>query len=358
MKGCVRKLKKSREHGNMINSFRNKFIPLGILVIVVLSMSLLAGCDKKTEQKPIAVTPTDNVTVSVSPTSTPTSTPTATPTPTPHVPKDWKVKPEELPKIDGATALAPFYEAIAAELTGMPVEDARMFVQCNTTDSAFQNLIDGKVDMIFCALPSDEQVAAAAKAGVEFECYTILNGAFVFFVNKDNPIKSLTLEQLQKIYSGRIKNWKYVGGDDVEIIAYQRNEGSGSQTALYRYILPKKDVDSAPIVHYYAGAMKDMVDSVAEYDNGLGSIGYSFYYYINNMYGNENIKMIGVNWVVPNYQTISKGEYPFLNFSQIIIRKGTPKDSNVYKVIDWILQGNGDRIAEELGYVPNHMKND
>ena len=73
---------------------------------------------------------------------------------------------------------------------------------------------------------------------------------------------------------------------------------------------------------------------------------------------NENIKMIAIDGIVPNYQTISKGEYPFLNYSQVIIRKGTPKDSNVYKVIDWILQGNGDQIAEKLGYVPNHIKND
>lgn len=357
----------------MSKTFRNKFYPLGVLAIAVLFMCLFSGCEK-TEQKAVPVTPTDNVTVSVSPTPTPTSTPTpkptatptptptpkptATPTPTPLVPRNWKVRLEEFPKIDGATALAPFYEAVAAELLGMPVEDARMFVQCNTTDQAFQNLIDGKVDMIFCALPSDEQVAAAAEAGVEFECYTILNGGFVFFVNKNNPVDSLTLDQLRRIYSGQTRNWKSVGGDDMNIIAYQRNEGSGSQTALYRYILPKRSVDSAPMEHFFAGDMSDMVDAVAEYGNGLGAIGYSFYYYINNMYGNENIKMIAIDGIVPNYQTISKGEYPFLNYSQVIIRKGTPKDSNVYKVIDWILQGNGDQIAEKLGYVPNHIKSD
>ena len=107
---------------------------------------------------------------------------------------------EELPIIDGALALAPYYEAMTAKLLNVDI--------CNNTPSAYQNLTDGTVDMIFCAMPSDEQVNTAKQAGVTFEYHTILNGGFVFFVNKDNPLKSLPKKQLQDIYREKIKNWK------------------------------------------------------------------------------------------------------------------------------------------------------
>ncbi|WP_279401693.1 substrate-binding domain-containing protein [Piscibacillus salipiscarius] len=58
--------------------------------------------------------------------------------------------------------------------------------------------------------------------------------AFVFFVHADNPVDSLKVEEIQGIYSGNITNWKEVGGEDVEIRAFQRPEGSGSQTMLKR----------------------------------------------------------------------------------------------------------------------------
>ncbi len=326
--------------------------------LLILSVCFLMGCNKSANK----ANPTPTITVT--PTKEATVTPTATPTPTPEpvaepTPEEGGLTMtlEVFPRIDGATALAPFYEAVAAKILGMPVEDARMFVQCNTTGEAYQNLIDGKVDMIFCALPSEDQIAAATEAGVEFSYQTILNGGFVFFVNKDNPVDSLTVEQLQGIYSGKITNWKEVGGDDVPIVAYQRNEGSGSQTGLYRYVLPKEKVAEAPMEHY-VDDMMGAVNVVSAYDNGAGAICYSYYYYVANMYNKDQIKLIGVNGVIPSFETIAEGQYPFLNFSQVIIRSDTPKDSNVYKIIDWILEGNGDGIAEELGYVPNHIKQD
>ena len=57
----------------------------------------------------------------------------------------------------------------------------------------------------------------------------------MFITHKDNPIDSLTIEQIQSIYSGKITNWNQVGGEDLEIKAYQREGNSGSQTAMEQY---------------------------------------------------------------------------------------------------------------------------
>ncbi|MBE6754125.1 MAG: phosphate ABC transporter substrate-binding protein [Ruminococcaceae bacterium] len=261
---------------------------------------------------------------------------------------------DELPIIDGATALAPYYEAMAARLLGVDIEEARTRVLCSTTGAAYENLIDGKVDMVFCALPSDEQVSAARERGVEFEYHHILNGGFVFFVNKDNPVDSLTVEQLHDIYSGAITNWKELGGADEPIIAYQRDEGSGSQTGLYRFVIPKDEVMEAPTERAIAD-MGGIVDAVAGFDNSAGAIGYSYYYYVASMHYTDRIKLLAVEGVVPGNDTIGDGSYPFVNHSQIVIRKGTPADSNVYKVIEWVKSEEGARLAEENGYVANRM---
>ncbi|MBQ4396998.1 MAG: substrate-binding domain-containing protein [Clostridia bacterium] len=261
---------------------------------------------------------------------------------------------EELPIIDGALALAPYYEAMTARLLGVDIEEARTLVLCSNTPSAYQNLTDGKVDMIFCAMPSDEQVKTAKKAGVTFEYHTILNGGFVFFVNKDNPVKSLTKEQLQGIYRGEITNWKQVGGEDLDIIPYQRNEGSGSQTGLYRFLLPKDEVMKAP-TELAIGDMGAIIDAVAHYDNAKGAIGYSYYYYVSSMHYTDQIKLLGIEGVVPSDETISDGSYPMINQSQIVIRDDTPEDSVVRKIIAWVQSEEGAKLAEENGYVANRM---
>ncbi len=259
---------------------------------------------------------------------------------------------DEWPVIDGATALAPYYEAMAAALLDMPIDEARQHVLCSTTDGAYTNLINGDADMIFCSLPSDEQKAQAKAAGVEFECTPFLNGGFVFFVNKDNPVESLTVQQLHDIYAGKITNWKEVGGNDEEIIAYQRSEGSGSQTGMYRFIISKDEIMQAPS-EKMIDDMATIIDAVASYDNAEGAIGYSYYYYVANMHYTDQIKLIAIDGVTPSDETIADGSYPLLNQSQVIIRADEPKDSVVRKIIDWIVSDEGQKLGEENGYVRN-----
>lgn len=261
---------------------------------------------------------------------------------------------DELPILDGATANEPFYEAVVAKMCDVDQDTAKANILCSTTDGAFHNLINGKADMIFVSYPSEDQVNAATEKGVEFEYHHILTGGFVFFVSIDNPVESLTVEQLQGIYKGEITNWKEVGGNDEEIVAFQREEGSGSQNGLYRYVLPKEEVMQAP-QKYYFDTMSEIVYAFgnADYDNADNAIGYSYYYYVANMEINDKIKMIQINGVAPNNETIGQGTYPFCNPTLAVVRKGTPSDSKVYDIIDWIMSDEGAKLAEELGYVPN-----
>ncbi|MCL1818582.1 MAG: substrate-binding domain-containing protein, partial [Spirochaetaceae bacterium] len=140
---------------------------------------------------------------------------------------------ENLPILDGATALCPVYASFVQEV--YPEGDYHFLkspVFCNGTDNAYDNLLAGKADIIFCAQPSEAQLKQFHDKGIKLNLTAIGREAFVFFVNKRNPINDLSIEDIKGIYSGRIKNWKELNGENQNIRAFQRSENSGSQTML------------------------------------------------------------------------------------------------------------------------------
>ena len=268
----------------------------------------------------------------------------------PKVPDDLKIKEEDWPIVDGATAFLPFYTRAAAELLGKTEEEASELILCSTTDYAYPNLVDGKADIIFCLGPSDEQVKYAKGKNVEFEYAPILNEAFVFFVNKDNPVDSVTVQQLHDIYAGKITNWKELGGKDEPIIAYQRSEGSGSQTGLYKFVIPKDEAMDPPIDKRIM-TMAGIIDVVSNYDNAQGGIGYSYLYFVKNQHFDENIKLLKVEGVAPSNEAISSGKYPMINTAYAVFRASEPEGSTVRQIAAWCAGGKARKFAQELSYV-------
>ncbi len=301
-----------------------------VILIMALVFSFAACGDRQEENPPIIEHPSQE------------------PQPKPSL----KLSLEEWPVIDGALAMIPYYEEMAARLLDMPIDEARKHVLSNNTPMAYQNLAEGKVDMVFCAPPSDEQIAYAKSNGVEFESVQVLNSGFVFFVNKDNPVDSLTSKQLHDIYAGKITNWKEVGGKDEEIIAYQRAEGSGSQTGLYEHVIPK-DEAAEPVLEKRIAEMGAIIDAVAHYENSKGAIGFSYYYYVTNMHYQEDVKLIAIDRVYPTPETISADLYPFISKTCACFNKNQAEDSVVRRIADWCAGEEGMKMAQHLGYVPN-----
>jgi len=259
---------------------------------------------------------------------------------------------DEWPVIDGATAMLPYYQEMAARILGISSEEAKEHVLCNTTTLAYQNLAEGKADMIFCAPPSDEQIEYAKSQGVEFESMQVLNSGFVFFVNKSNPVNNLSSQQLHDIYAGKITNWKEVGGNDEPIIAYQRSEGSGSQTGLFQHVIPKEEVMEA-LTTQRIGAMAEIIDAVANYDNAQGALGYSYYYYVTNMHYQEDVKLIAIDNIYPTPETITSDMYPYISKTCAVFNANEPEGSVVRKIAAWCHGTAGVAMSAELGYVPS-----
>lgn len=256
---------------------------------------------------------------------------------------------DDYPRVDASLAIHPLVDALAADFLGLDVDDLDFEYTTTRSSEVYHNLIDGKVDVIFASAISEEDAEYAAQQGVELNIIPATSSAFVFIVNTDNPVDSLTLEQVQKIYSGEITNWKEVGGNDAEIIAYQRPTGSGSQTAMLSLVMKDTTIMTPP-TNQVQGEMGELIDAVAEYDNAENALGYSYFYYVNTMYKRDTIKMIAIDGVSPTIETIKNGEYPIYTNGFIVTRSDA--DENTLKWVDAVMSERGDKIIESEGYVP------
>lgn len=257
---------------------------------------------------------------------------------------------DTFPKIDGSTATIPYSQAIAQNLIGLSKDESEKFIKHNTTHNAYVNLINNKCDIIFVTEPSEAELKLAKDANVEIEVTPVVKEGFVFLVNTKNAVNSLTSKQIQDIYQGKIKNWKEVGGEDKEIIAYQREANSGSQTLMEQTVMKGLKLVDAPKT--IVNGMATLIESVANYDNSDKALGYSVFYYAKTMYDKDNIKLLAVDGATPDNKTISSGKYPFVTRYYAVMRKSEPQDSNARKLLAWLLGDDGQKLGENAGYVP------
>lgn len=255
-----------------------------------------------------------------------------------------------LPRLNGAYALYPIYAAVVQALYPKSVEfEVWKFLNSTGSDRTFEFLNEGDADLIFGGAPSAKQLEKAKAKGIHYEMIPFGREAFVFFVNKDNPVSNLTSEQIRGIYSGKITNWNELGDSESgEIIAFQRNEGSGSQTMLERIMGATPLVEAS--TEYVSDGMGDILLRVAEYRNRRTALGFSFRFYTQGMMYNENLKILSVDGVAPTKENIRNGTYPFVT-DFYMVSTGEVSE-NTRKVIDFVLSPAGQEIVEKTGYVP------
>lgn len=269
---------------------------------------------------------------------------------------------DRAPVLDGAEAAFPVYAAFAgACYTDLPALNAEELKQYDYTSHTqgpltftntvygFRRLLEGKVDIFFGAHPSQQQMEAAALAGKELLLTPIGKEAFVFFVNEQNPVNDLTTAQLKGIYSGTIRNWQELGGDNAPIMAFQRPKNSGSQTIMLRF-MGDTSMDR-PLENRSVSAMGGAVDSVSEYRNAPSAIGYSFRYFLTGMGKKPHIKILSLDGVPPTAENIHTGRYPYVVNLYAITVKDSP-NSYVAPFLHWMQGPQGQELLEKVGYVP------
>ena len=255
---------------------------------------------------------------------------------------------ENLPRIDGAAALFPVYSAFVNAVYPSTTTLYDGTFEYNNTPDGYRLLAEKETDIFIGVYPSDEQKEYAEENQTIFKYTPIGTEAFVFFVHKDNPVTNLTTGQIKDIYSGKITNWKDVGGKNKKIAAFQRNEGSGSQSMLKRFMgdTPITDAPTEMVNDLMAG----IIEQVADYKSKTNSIGFSFRYYVEGIIKNPDIKMISIDGAAPTSENIRNGSYPILTPIYAVTYKEN-QNGNVDKLLEWILSDEGQYIINETGYV-------
>lgn len=257
---------------------------------------------------------------------------------------------ENFPRLDGSTSTAPLAQAMCAVLLGEDIDAVTDLIRFSRTTQSYRNLMNGDADLLLAAEPAPE-VLAELEAGGEWLLTPFATDALVFVVNQDNPVDGLTTDQLRKIYTGEITNWKEVGGSDMEIIPFQRNPEAGSQTMFEKLVMAGQPLMEAP-TQWTSDSMSGLLSAVREYDNSPSAIGYTVYYYANDMEMARGLKVLSIDGVSPSVQAIRAGEYPFLNPYFVAIDKDAPEDSPTRVLYDWVLGPDGQKLAAQEGYVP------
>ncbi len=300
-----------------------------LTAIVLASLLLLCGCEPQQEE---ISQPESSSAVSE-----------------PEVSEEIAFLRENFPRIDGSTSLIPLEAGIRAAIFGKSFDEAQKDVVHSTTWGSFKNLLGGDADMIFSTPISAEQQKMADEAGIKLEQVPVVKEAFVFVVNAKNPVDALSQQQIKDIYSGKITNWKQVGGSDEPIIAYQRNTDSGSQNYMIDFMGETPLMDAPTELR--PGSMGGLMDVIAPNDGSLGSIGYSVYAYAADMYGTgDNIKFIKVDGAAPTKETIISGEYPLSSYNYAIFRADEPKNSAVRLLAEFMTSYDGQLAAAKAGY--------
>ena len=171
----------------------------------------------------------------------------------------------------------------------------------------------------------DERVRMQ-QAGRPVEELTVAFDALAVIVHPSNPVSRLTREQLEGIFRGKITNWKELGGEDRPITALQRNEGAGSQTLMEKLVMQGTPMMEAP-TEYIVTTMGQLMEAVKSFDGSPGAIGYSVYYYAEEMKTAQGRKRLKLEGVEPNPETIRSETYPLVYPKYVVIPAGEPKSA-------------------------------
>lgn len=254
------------------------------------------------------------------------------------------------PRLDGATALYPVYASFVQAVYPREIRyELRKYLLYSRTDVAYNNLFEEKVDIIFCAGPSDEQLSRFIGNGKILKFIPIGREAFVFFVNNRNPVNNLTIENIRDIYSGKIINWRELSGCNQIIRVFQRPKNSGSQTMLEKVMGNVSII--APRMENIPGMM-DIITIVADYRNHSNSIGYSFLFFATEMVKNEQIKLLSIDDIYPSINTIQNNSYPFSDSFYAVYIESNQMNENIKIFVEWILSEQGQELIYRTGYLP------
>ncbi len=287
------------------------------------------------------------------------------------------VKLEEWPLTDCSTSTRPVRDLVAYKLLGVPYKwevdwmsgttyiitpdfssdesfsynDYLAKNLCSGTHGAYKNLLEGKTDVIIASRDiSRNEKASAAELGVALETAPLAIDALVFIVNPKNPVKNLTSDQVRKIYTGEITNWKEVGGVDHAITPYIRNADSGSQEKMETLVMKGLTMIDGTYMAEIIGSQ--MASPYMQLEGDEYGIGYTPFFYCTAMVRDLlKVDMLSIDGVAPSKESLRTKKYPFVSSIYAAVRKTEDHESMAYKLYQFLFSKKGADIIDESGYI-------
>jgi phosphate transport system substrate-binding protein len=247
--------------------------------------------------------------------------------------------------IKGSDTVLPLAQKEAEELMKTN-SDVSITVVGGGSGVGITAMIDGTTDIAMASrdLKTEEKMKFADK-NIEIETVTIAFDALAIIVNPANKVSKLTREQLEKIFTGEIKNWKEVGGDDAKIVAYSRESSSGTYEFFKDEVMDKKNYATDILNLPATGAI---VQAVGQTKGAIGYIGLA--------YETKEVKQLAVSYdqgktfVEPSLASAKDKSYPISRPLFYMFEKKNA--TKVKTIVDYALSAEGQKIVGEIGYIP------
>lgn len=260
----------------------------------------------------------------------------------------------ELPRLDASVLTQPLMTSIVKDFT-CSEDISNSILNYTDTDNAMKKLLNGEVDAVITTYPSDEVLSLAEAREIDLDIIPIAKEGFAFFTNRVNPVDSIKISDVQKIYIGEINNWNQVGGNNIDILAFQRPDNSISQMEMKRTVMKDLKMISAPKSVFTDLVYGEVNDLIANYNNPENGIGYSYYTEAKLLYDFEDtsdssIKFLKINEIELTEETIKDGSYPFItNFYFIKDKNNESEHLQIFS--DALLSDRGKNAIKEAGYI-------
>lgn len=244
-------------------------------------------------------------------------------------------------QVNGSTTVAPVAQAWAEKFNELH-PNVDVVVTGTGSGDGIAALINGTTDIAMASRKmKDKEKDKIDGTPKEF---VIGRDGLAVIVHPDNPVNSLTMDQIKDIFTGKVTNWKDVGGPDKEIIVYTRDTSSGTYGFFKEFVLNDEEYTAAG---RKTASNAAMANSVAGEETAIGYVGLAF---VDSKVKAVAVSKDGTDPVEPSVETAKAGDYPIvrdLNMYTI----GEP-ESLAKEFLDWGFSSEGQAIVEEIGYLP------
>jgi len=233
----------------------------------------------------------------------------------------------------GSTSVQPFAEVLAQNYHKKFPDRDVVDVQGGGSTAGLVAVSSGLADIGTCSRSLSPEEAK------QFTAIVIARDGLAVVVHPSNPVKGLTLQQIRGLFSGRIENWKEIGGPDWTVWPITREEGSGTRESFVNLVMKKDRISDEALVQESNGTVKELVKGIE------GAIGYMSL----GLVGQE-VKALEIDGAVPTAANVLSGGYPLAR-PFLFVTKGAPSPV-AQSFIDYVLSREGQKVLTDEGLVP------